>query len=154
MTNIIHGLFSFVIFVFGASSDGISNPPIVIDVSPTPVVQQAPYFPPEQGYLSREEVLQVTRYVGIPSEIENSFIAILMCESGFNRYAKGDYDPYLGIYNSLGLMQMNRHWFSEGEDPFDPVTNISKAYWLYGRLGNVFRHSGGWLNCAIKNGIW
>lgn len=82
---------------------------------------------------------------GVPVEYIPILEAIGSCESSHSPGAVGDSG------NSLGWYQIWTGWFREGEDPYDPATNLAVALRIRetrGRWGG----GGGW-TCADRLGI-
>lgn len=92
------------------------------------------------GTLSVAEVTLLFSLAGVPVAWWSPFLVIGECESHFSPYAVGDSG------SSLGLMQMWRGWFTDSEDPFDPLTNIRVAMRVRETRGR-FGGFGGW-SCA------
>lgn len=84
--------------------------------------------------------------VNMPAEWRDAFTAIARCESGFSPYASGDRG------NSLGLLQINVGWFHDGENPYDPATNLIVGMRIRAGRGR-FGGGGGW-TCADALGIY
>lgn len=85
----------------------------------------------------------------------DKFISLINCESGFNRYARGDYDKKTGRHLSLGLLQYQKPTFDayskkygiEGEY-LDPIVQIKLAAKMIGDGGE--KH---WFHCSRKAGL-
>lgn len=97
------------------------------------------------GQLSEAEMRAVLEQASAPSAWLDDLLTIAWCESKYSPYAAGDSG------NSLGVFQLWRGWFRDGEDPFDPLANARVAVRvreIRGRFGG----GGGW-SCADLNGI-
>lgn len=97
------------------------------------------------GALTAGEMLLLLAWTGWPLEWWEEAGVIGWCESQWSPAAVGDGGQ------SLGLMQLWVGWFTVGEDPFDPVTNLRvglRVRTIRGRFGG----NGGW-TCADLNGI-
>lgn len=97
------------------------------------------------GVLSVAEFRLLLTLADVPVVWWTAFETIGECESHYSTYAVGDSG------SSLGIMQMWSGWFTESEDPFDPLTNLRVALRVRETRGR-FGGFGGW-SCADLNGI-
>lgn len=87
----------------------------------------------------------------------NSAYKILKCESSGNdkahNFSHATKDNSHGLfqintYGSLANVRPSRDWL------IDPANNIEFAYQLYLQEGRRFGTTGGWYNCAKREGVW
>lgn len=127
-----------------ASPEPISEPAPVETPVPTPMGVTAQALSPSRS-LRVDSLSAVYAEAEVPLEWQADLGAIAECESHGDASKSGDSGE------SLGLHQLWRGWFREGEDPFDAVTNSRVAVrvrTIRGRYGGA----GGW-TCADILGI-
>lgn len=100
--------------------------------------------------LDADEVDAIFAIAGVPVEWRADLKIIAFCESsgGTDRVHPGAVGD---SGNSLGMLQLWRGWFRDGEDPFNPITNA----WVGARVRETrgrYGGAGGW-TCADLRGI-
>ena len=118
---------------------------------------EAPYYAPEQRFITLEQLDEYARQAGWPDTPGwwPDMRKIILCETrSLDTMAHNVNDPAGGSY---GLAQLNGsyHFINAGEDfamRYDPVVNLRTALWLRTVRGH-YGGSGGWANCAALWGI-
>ena len=75
--------------------------------------------------------LALCQYVGFRGKNLTTAVAVMTAESG--RYTEAWHENVPGttqMSTDRGLFQINDKWHVDLEDPFDPISNASYAFWM------------------------